>query len=92
MIFRRGEALRYTSYLEEHRQSLAQSGDHPNDKDAAAIVRLQAFIERIHQSPWNVKSEAPSVTLPVSLLVNSIEEQLKQFRDEYSSEMERNSK
>ncbi|KIM97835.1 hypothetical protein OIDMADRAFT_182203 [Oidiodendron maius Zn] len=90
MIFRRGEALRYTSYLEEHRQSLAQSGDHPNDKGAAAIVRLQVFIERIHQSPWNVKSEAPSVTLPVALLVNSIEEQLKQFRDEYSSEMETN--
>jgi hypothetical protein len=91
MTFRRVESLRYTSYLEEYRQSLADSGDHPNDKGAAAMVKLQALVEKMHQSPWNLKSDAPSVTLPVALLVNPIEEQLKQFRNEYATEMETNS-
>lgn len=76
MSFRRSQSLRYSPYLEECRQSLAQAADHPNDRISAALVKLQAILERIHQSPWNVGSNAPGVSLPAVLLVNSVEEQL----------------
>lgn len=92
MCFRRTESLLYTPYLEECRRSLAESDDHPNDKCAAAAVKLQSILESIHQSPWNAKSDNPGLSLPVVFLVNPIEEQLKQFRQEFSPQMENNSK
>lgn len=91
ICFRRTETLRYTSYLEDCRRSLAESDDHPNDKAAAAVVKAQSILEKICQSPWNTKSDGPETPLPVIFLVNAIEEQLKQFREEYSTRMENNS-
>ena len=87
MCFRRTESLRYTPYFEECRQSLAKSDDHPNDVLAAAMVRLQNFLEKIYHSPWNMKDNSGG-SLPVIFLVNSIEAQLKQFREEFPVQME----
>ena len=92
MCFRRTESLQYTPYVEECRRSLAESNDQPNDKCAAAVVKLQSILDRIHQSPWNAKSDNPGISLPVFFLTNPIEEQLKQFRQEFSPQMENNSK
>lgn len=90
MCFRRSESLRYTPYFEECRQSLAKSDDHPNDVLAAAMVKLQNILEKIYHSPWNMKDNSGG-SLPVVFLVNSIEEQLKQFQEEFSVQMENQS-
>ena len=55
------------------------------------MAKLQFMFEKIQQSPWNGKSENPGASLPIILLVNSVEEQLKQFRNEFSPQMESNS-
>jgi hypothetical protein len=77
--------------MEEYRQSLVESGDHPDDQNAAAMVKLQAILERMGHSSWHVKSDASRVSPPVVLIVNSIEEQLKQFRNEFFPALENNS-
>jgi hypothetical protein len=55
------------------------------------MVKLQFILEKIQQSPWNAKSDGSSVSMPIILLVNSVEEQLKQFQNEFSPQMEGNS-
>lgn len=90
MCFRRTESLRYSSYFEECRQSLAESDDHPNDVISAGMVKLQSILERIYHSPWNVRDN-PSGSLPVVFFVSSIEEQLKRFREEFSAQLVDNS-
>jgi hypothetical protein len=92
MCFRRTESLPYTPYLEECRRSLVEPNANPNDKCAAAVVKLQSILEIIHQSPWNTKRDNPGPFLPVVFLVTPIEEQLKQFQQEFSPQMENNSK
>jgi hypothetical protein len=70
---------------------MAESEDHPNDKALAATVKLQAILDRIYQSPWHSKSDSHDISPPVVLVVNSIEEQLKQFQNDILPELEDNS-
>jgi hypothetical protein len=44
----------FTPYLEECVKTLEDSDDHPNDKAAVALVRLQGILERVrpHMVDW----------------------------------------
>jgi hypothetical protein len=51
------------------------------------MVKIQNILEKIYHSPWNMKDNSGG-SLPVVFLVNSIEAQLKQFREEFPVQME----
>lgn len=55
------------------------------------MVKLQTILERMGHSSWHVKSDAFRVSPPIVLIVNAIEEQLKQFKKEFSPQLENNS-
>jgi len=73
--------IRFTPYVEQCCQYLETNAEYPDDQRAAALVRLQVIVERIHQSPWHQKIDPPDLTTPPIFIVHSFQEELKRFRE-----------
>ena len=82
--------MKFTPYVEECWQSIGEIGEVQSDKLAAALVRLQMIIEKIHQSLWHDKYESFGISPDTIFIVNSIQEQLKRFRKDLPADLEHN--
>jgi hypothetical protein len=84
-FFHRLEAPRWTSYLDECSQILIDTGDHPNDKAAVSLVKIQVLADKIGQSPWHGRLEALHTNTPPPILyLDSLREQLKELKTQLS--------
>jgi hypothetical protein len=84
-FFHRLEAPRWTSYLDECCQILIDTGDHPNDKTAVSLIKIQVLADKIGQSPWHGRLEALHADTPPPILyLDSLREQLKELKRQLS--------
>ncbi|KAE9372631.1 hypothetical protein N431DRAFT_545212 [Stipitochalara longipes BDJ] len=81
---------KFTPYVEDCVKSLESFGDHPNDKLAVVLVRLQAILERVHQTSWQKKPDLSEINSGTLFIITSIEKELEQFRKNLQSEQASN--
>ncbi|MCJ1431004.1 hypothetical protein MMC27_000354 [Xylographa pallens] len=75
--FRRIDAVRYTSYIEDCAQVLLAAGEYQSDIDLVARVRLQHIVESIGQSiPFDGPNDAKSTKPPIGLCIRSLRAEL----------------
>jgi hypothetical protein len=60
---------------------IEEFGDHPNDKSAVAIIKLQIIAEHIYQSPWHNNAELHGIDTGTMFIVNTLQQELKRFAD-----------
>jgi hypothetical protein len=67
-------------------------GNHPNDKSAVALVRIQVILERIYQSPWHGNTETHEFTPTTMFIISSIEQELKRLKPQLADEQSNSGK
>ena len=70
----------YSPYVEQCIKDLEQSGATPSDISAAALVKQQILLERIHQSSWQHKWEPRELHSSTMLMFGVFEQDAEQLR------------
>jgi hypothetical protein len=70
--------------------SLLEVEEHPDDRLAAALIKLQIISEKIYQTPWHDKYNWPDILPGTMFIVNSLKVQLKQFHNALSYDLQQN--
>jgi hypothetical protein len=91
--FQRLEPPRWTVYLENCLQMLAENKECPTDILLAILVRLQLITERIAQAPWNDGStESLTPRAPATFYLKALETQLQDCKQTIPPEFQQNGK
>ncbi|KAH8805653.1 hypothetical protein F5884DRAFT_755216 [Xylogone sp. PMI_703] len=88
VLFHRMEPMKLSPYVEECCTVLAASNDHPMDRIAVSLVRLQILVERLRQSSWHGNHDPPTTTIPPMLYIRSVEKQLEELKKDWPPEIE----
>lgn len=76
---RRVETMQiYSSYIQECARDLELSRAVPGDVSAAALVRQQIILERIHQTSWQRKWGVRELEASTMVMLQAFEQQMKQ--------------
>jgi len=81
--YQRIDSLRWTPYLDDCLQMLAEQKEHSTDLFLAQLVRLQLIVERVTQAPWNDYGQAESTSslrAPSNFCLKALQERLSDFK------------
>ena len=80
--FKKIDAVKYTSYIEDCAQVLLGAGEYQSDIGLVAQVRLQHIIDGIGQSlPFDRSNDAKSANLPIGLCIKSFLTELRSVEE-----------
>lgn len=88
------DALRWTPYLDECLQMLAEKQEYPADTFLVHQVKLQLIVEKVSQAPWHdgLVDSIDSMKVPPAFYLKALRAQLRDFKQNIPPELQQNGK